>query len=39
MSSYPKDVKNAKFGRLPLSTSGPEECALTVCHKADVWEL
>lgn len=33
MSSY------LKFGRLPLSTFGPEECALTVCHKAGVWEL
>lgn len=30
MSSYPKDKKNPKFGHLPLSTSGPEECALTV---------
>ncbi len=30
MSSHPKDKNNAKFGHLPLSTSGPEECALTV---------
>lgn len=29
MSSHPKEKKNPKFGHLPLSTSGPEECALT----------
>ena len=28
--SHHKDAKNPKFGHLPLSTSGPEECALTV---------
>ena len=28
-SQHPKDTKNPKFGHLPLSTSGPEECALT----------
>ena len=39
MPSYPKEVENEKFGRLPLSNSGPEECALTVCHKAGIWEL
>lgn len=31
MSSHP-DKKNPKFGHLPLSTSGPEECALTVIN-------
>ena len=32
MASHPKDTKNPRFGHLPLSTSGPEECALTVTH-------
>nr|AUW31062.1 putative malic enzyme [Cladonia uncialis subsp. uncialis] len=27
--SHPKDTKHPRFGHLPLSTSGPEECALT----------
>lgn len=32
MSSQPhsKDTKHPRFGHLPLSTSGPEQCALTV---------
>lgn len=30
MASHPKEKKNPKFGHLPLSTSGPQECALTV---------
>ncbi|CAF9931507.1 MAG: NAD-dependent malic enzyme, mitochondrial [Heterodermia speciosa] len=29
MSPSPQDVENEKYGRLPLSNSGPEECALT----------
>ena len=28
--SHPKDTKHPRFGHLPLSTSGPEKCALTV---------
>ena len=32
MSSQPKDKNNPKYGHLPLSTSGPEECALTVLN-------
>ena len=36
MSSYPEDAGNEKFGRLPLSNSGPEECALTVHHNASI---
>ena len=28
--SHPKDIKHPRFGHLPLSTSGPESCALTV---------
>ena len=28
--SHSKDTKNPRFGHLPLSTSGPERCALTV---------
>lgn len=28
--SHPKDTKHPRFGHLPLSTSGPESCALTV---------
>lgn len=30
MASFSKEKNNPKFGHLPLSTSGPEECALTV---------
>ncbi|OCK83975.1 hypothetical protein K432DRAFT_346078 [Lepidopterella palustris CBS 459.81] len=29
MGSHPKEEKHPKFGHLPLSTSGPQECALT----------
>lgn len=32
MSSHPKDKNNPKYGHLPLSTSGPEDCALTVLN-------
>lgn len=28
-STHPKDEKHPKYGHLPLSTSGPEPCALT----------
>jgi len=30
MSTHPKDTKHPQFSHLPLSTSGPESCALTV---------
>ncbi|KAF2197506.1 hypothetical protein GQ43DRAFT_380852 [Delitschia confertaspora ATCC 74209] len=29
MSSHPKEKNNERFGHLPLSTSGPQECSLT----------
>ncbi|KAE9973751.1 hypothetical protein BLS_003446 [Venturia inaequalis] len=29
MAEHPKDKKHPHFGHLPLSTSGPQECALT----------
>lgn len=29
MAKHNKDVKHPQFGHLPLSTSGPVECALT----------
>jgi len=32
MSTDTKQQKNAKFGHLPLSTSGPQETSLTVRH-------
>ena len=32
MSTDTKQQKSAKFGHLPLSTSGPQETSLTVCH-------
>jgi hypothetical protein len=35
MSSDAKQQENAKFGHLPLSTSGPQETSLTAClHQA-----
>ena len=30
MAAHPKDETHPKFSHLPLSTSGPQECALTV---------
>ncbi|KAF2496905.1 hypothetical protein BU16DRAFT_525979 [Lophium mytilinum] len=29
MATHPKEVKSRKYGHLPLSTSGPQDCALT----------
>ena len=34
--SHSKDTKNPRFGHLPLSTSGPEQCALTVIKNLSV---
>jgi len=28
MAAHPKETKHPKFGHLPLSTSGPQDCAL-----------
>ncbi|KAK4952269.1 NAD-dependent malic enzyme, mitochondrial, partial [Elasticomyces elasticus] len=32
MPGHNKDAKHPKFGHLPLSTSGPQDCALTGSH-------
>ena len=37
--SHPKDTKHPRFGHLPLSTSGPEECALTVMRCLSISSL
>ena len=34
--SHPKDTKHPRFGHLPLSTSGPELCALTVMRRLTI---
>ena len=37
--SHPKDTKHPRFGHLPLSTSGPEHCALTVMKSLPISSL
>ena len=37
--SHSKDTKHPRFGHLPLSTSGPEQCALTVINFSSVSAL
>ena len=37
--SHSKDTKNPRFGHLPLSTSGPEQCALTVMRHLPISAL
>ena len=37
--SYSKDTKHPRFGHLPLSTSGAEQCALTVLNCLSISSL
>ena len=37
--THSKDTKHPRFGHLPLSTSGPESCALTVMRRLIISSL